>query len=251
MQRMPDGAVMNFGHLGGDVSLGQVDMHIGADRFTLAEDLPRPVNLSLERCLSSDKSHYLNSYRAQLTQASHPLADCPVRFEYRTLRPAEQEDELFRSITAQTGPDGFAYIHIPLYDQVGDIHFTYSIQAFFDGDPSANLTEAESPLLSVYALRPHRNTPHPYNAYFANGVLYLSPYLLQCWPNAVTLLSALTGAVSPWIEEESLPPGLVQALLEAHVLKRTGEGLRWIASVHATVPLAEVKPMPEEGEIYV
>lgn len=255
MQLMPDGTVANFGHLGGDVSFGQVDMYIGADFFRVEEALPRPTRLRLERCLAPDGGHYQNRYRALLTQGEKPLAGRAVRFRFDPFwrQPQRQTagNPVSQEITAKTGPDGWAETDIPAYDEVADIHFSYTAQAFFDGSTQDMLDAAESPYMTVYALRPHRSAPHPYDAYLANGVLYLSPAVLQQWPNAIELLQARAGGPSSLLDERALPPGLVDTLARAHVLKPGPGGLHWAESVHAPAPLADVKAVPEEGEVYV
>ena len=97
-------------------------------------------------------------------------------------------------------------------------------------------------MMTVLALTPKRKTPYPYDAYFAGGVLYLSPDFVREFPGALEALAALPG------DDDTLPGGTLdpaarQRLLACGALRRAGEEYKWIHSVHAPRPLAGVKVM--------
>ena len=82
MLPLGNGSVINFGHFGGDIAFGQADMFIGADIFSIGDNLPSSCNLQIERRLAEDKSHYENRYRACLTCAGKPLANQQILSGY-------------------------------------------------------------------------------------------------------------------------------------------------------------------------
>lgn len=253
MLRMPNGTLANFGHTGGDHGFGQADMVIGVDYFTVREHLPRPCSLSLQRCLSADDSHYLNRYRARLTCGGQPVAGQPVVFQFipswntpeeNRTAPPENAPHTF---TVMTDAQGYAEAEAEAYDDAADIHFAYTVQAFFSPDAGASLLPCQSPCMSVYALRPHRNNPFPYPAYLAEGILFLSPQILTQYPQAADLLAPFTNENSAQLPENALPGGLVSLLLDSRTLYRdAGGALRWRKSVHAPFPLAGVRPATRE-----
>ncbi len=71
---LPDGRAAAFGHCGADSAVGQTRMAIAADLFRLDGAPPAGCELSLERVLSADGSHYGNAYTAQLTCKGSPVA---------------------------------------------------------------------------------------------------------------------------------------------------------------------------------
>ena len=71
---LPDGRAAAFGHCGADSAVGQTRMAIAADLFRLDGAPPAGCELSLERVLSADGSHYGNAYTARLTCKGSPVA---------------------------------------------------------------------------------------------------------------------------------------------------------------------------------
>ena len=102
----------------------------------------------------------------------------------------------------------------------------------------------------VTALRPYRRCRYPYDAYFAEGTLYLSP---ACWRNSRRLWKCCGRSAAQrtvFSPEDALPSGLAERLMSSHVLKRNNGVLRWIPSIHAPYPLTDVKPM-SDGDWYI
>lgn len=249
MLLMPDGKIANFGHFGGDVSFGQKDMFIGMDLFSPPSPPPAAPRLKIKRCLSGSGERYLNRYSAQISLHGQPLAGQTVLFKALPMRPEQPYvKELLPERSAHTvrclsGQDGWATADFSVYDACGDIHFSYSIQAFFEGDETASLLPCESPSVAEYGLRPRRRNRYPHPAYFAESQLYLSPLLLADIPDALEILHPLCGRPEEEIPTGALPEQLANRLLEAHVLVKKNGFYAWKPSVNATIPLSEVLPM--------
>lgn len=253
MLALPNGQVANFGHWGGDVSFGQKDMFIGADIFGVEGLPPVPGKLVIQRCLSEDKTRYLNRYQVQLTAGGKPLAGKEVVFKALPLRPEQPyvttllPERAPHTVTALTDGEGRAQADFALYDQCGDIHFSYSIQAFFAPEEESGLLPCESPQVAEYGLRPRRHCRYPHKAYFAENQLYLAPEVLEQVPDAFAILQPLCGRADAALPPHALPDKLAEILLAAHVLWDNGGTLEWKPSVNANVPLGEVLSM-EPGE---
>jgi hypothetical protein len=244
LESEPGGELICFGHFGGDAAFGQKDMFIGADYFRVDSRLPAACRLSLERCLSGDGSRYINRFRARLTSGGKPVAGQELAFSFRPFWPMAGRDPGLAPFDAEaiTGADGCAEAGPESYAEAGDIHFSYSAQAVFAPPAGSARLPCASPVMQVQALRPARREPYPYDAYFAEGALYLSPRLMEAHPGALALLKSMAGREDGLLDGP-LPPGLADALIKSHVLAEDGGRMRWKASVHAPVPLADVRPM--------
>ena len=249
---LPDGTLLNFGHLGGDSALGQEDMCIGVDRFRVENALPCSTALALERCLDAAGAQYLNRYAATLTAGAKPVAGERVRFRAApvwnadgTVNTAPQADAPIQ-FDVETDAAGTAQAALPMFDGIPDIHCYYHIDVVYrpDGGPYA---PCDGPLRCEAAMTPRRRCRHPYDAYFAEGRLYLSPRLLARFPEAPALLADCAGR--PAVPRGALPPALCEALVEARVLQEAGGDFRWYPSVHAPAPLVETLPMGD-GDWY-
>lgn len=256
MLPLGNGSVINFGHFGGDIAFGQADMFIGADIFSIGDNLPSSCNLQIERCLAEDKSHYENRYRACLTCAGKPLANQQILFR---ISPSWNQNGSYSQSppehspiqrTAVTNEKGVAEISIPEYNRIGDIHFAYGIDAAFLPPEDSQYVPCTSSRMFVTALRPYRRCRYPYDAYFAEGTLYLSPGLLEEFPKAMEMLRPFCRSEDSLLPEDALPSGLAERLMSSHVLKRNNGVLRWIPSIHAPYPLTDVKPM-SDGDWYI
>lgn len=234
-----------YGHVGGDNAFGESDMRIDAQVLSLACELPKATALSLERVM--DGAQYRNSFRARLTSGGVPLAGREVVFRFNvywnadgSVNTAPQEQAACR-VRATTDADGRAVAHAAPFDGVADIHLAYNADVCYAG--GENEQPCVGATMTVLALTPRRETPYPYDGYFAGGTLYLSPSFLQAFPEALDALSSTVGE-SDELPQGLLPPQAVERLLGAGVLKRDEAGVcRWIASVHAPRPLDEVRPM--------
>jgi hypothetical protein len=194
--------------------------------------------------------------RARLTCGGQPVAGAEVVFRFLPCWGAGEEDwppapeRAPLTVRAVTGPDGCAGAGAEAYRRTGDIHFAYTVQATYTPAAGADYLPCESPAMSVTALRPYRRRRYPYDAYFAEGVLYLSPGVLRRFPNAIELIAPLAGADSDLLPPGRLPEDMVCMLLQNHVLGQAPDGLRWKRSVHAPFPLAGVLPMAD-GDWYI
>lgn len=246
--------LVNFGHYGGDISFGQADMYIGADRFCLREQVPRSCTLSLRRCLSDDGSHFQNRYAAQLLCGGEPLGNQQIVFRFAeswnangSPSNAPQEDAPYQ-ITTFTNADGWAEAAAPQYENAGDIHFSYIVDAVFQPRESCYLP-CVSPRMSVYSLRPHRHCRRPYNAYFVQGDLYVAPEFEAEFPQITERLSPFAGMPDGRVPVQAIGRDLAWALVNNHVAFFDGDDIRWKKSVHAPAPLVSVKPMGD-GDWY-
>ena len=255
MLLLPDGTVANFGHFGGDSALGQHDMWVGADFFTVENKLPAACSLSLTRCLSEDKSHYINAYSAVLKAGDTPAAGQTVTFRFT---PVWNEDgscstapqsEAPIQIDAVTDETGTARVQAGMFDHHPDIHYYYNVDVVFRPGENSKYSACDGPMMCEASLTPYRRCRWPYGAYFAEGMLFISPMLEKKHPDIYTQLTPFCGKSG--LSPENLPESLKSALLTCGVLlKDKHGGLCWLSSVHAPCPLYEVKPM-SGGDWYV
>lgn len=247
---LPDGRVMSFGHCGADQAVGQTKMHIGADVFRLEGTVEAYCRLELSRMLCADGSQYLNRYCARLSCRGEAVAGRQVIFRFLpywaedgsvNLLPQQQAPV---QISAVTDEAGLAYAHIAAYDAVRDIHFAYLADAYAPAAPgqaaciSANRCEL--------AMTPRRRCRHPYDAYFAENTLFLSPAFVKAHPDCFHQLAREAGKAVPELSDTALR----QALIDAGVLLRTQSGLRWISRVHGAQALEKALPQGD-GDWYV
>lgn len=244
---LADGALALFGHIGGDVSFGQTDTHIAVQRIRpqAAAQLPRPTELSLERCLHADGSRYENRFRARLTSGGTPLAGQRVVFRFTRFwnedgsvnkQPLDQAPFQKEAVTDR---EGFATASAHWFDGVGDIHLAYNLDVVCPG--GEHLRGCAGPSMTVLALTPVRGCPFPYDAYFAGGTLYLSPDFQRDFPQAADLLAACAGADE--VPVDRLPPQAAERLAACGVTCQENGRTVWISSVHAPRRLDRVCPM--------
>ncbi|MFD5224258.1 sialidase family protein [Microbacterium sp. NPDC058342] len=244
LMTMPDGRVANYGHRGGDSAFGQEDMTIAVDLFRISDGLPAPRRLTLERLMSADHDQYLNAFSARLSSAEGPCAGVEVTFRFLPVWNADgtastlPQDRAPVVRAAMTDADGVARVDASFFDGIGDIHFFYNVDAV--AEPSDG-GEVHSPMMCVAALTARRRTRFPHDAYFAGGVLYVSPQLQADAPDLIATLRAHAGTDDPYLPDGVLDAVIVERLLSAGVLRREGERLRWLASVHAPHPLDDVQ----------
>ena len=250
---MPDGSIANFGHCGGDSAFGQEDMWVGADFFRVSNDLPRSCELELVREQTADGSRYLNRYRGRLTSDGRPVAGeelvfrfNPVWGETGAVSQIPQKDAPVQ-MTAVTGGDGCAVVDAPQFDGIPDIHFYYNVDVVCPG-AGGRVLPCEGPMMCEAALTPWRRERYPYDAYFAEGNLFLSPRLLADYPELIERLTQVAGE-NEILPAGTIPDGAVERLLACGVLRRDGGELRFYKSVHARVTLASVLPMAD-GDWY-
>lgn len=250
----PDGRALLFGHAGGDQAFGQKKMRLFAQRIRLENTsiLEKPTALDLERLLSPDKSHYENNFLVRLTAAGKPLVGEKVCFRFVAYWNADgsvnttPQAQAPLQVECLTDEDGCACARAIPFDKVADIHLSYTVDVAFAGKPG--ILPCVSPAMTVLALTPWRRCLYPYDAYFAGGVLYLSPSFLKAFPNAIRVLKKALGEER--VPAESLGQRAVQRLLNCGAVVQRGDGYYWIHSVHAPLPLSDVCPM-ESGDWYV
>ena len=95
-------------------------------------------------------------------------------------------------------------------------------------------------------MTPHRRCRHPYDAYFAENTLYLSPTFEQAYPDCYRQLAQEAGKPAPELPDAALR----QALIRAGVLQQTQNGLCWISRVHGAQALRTALPQGD-GDWYV
>lgn len=236
LMEAPDGTILNFGHRGGDSALGQEDMVIGVDRFRVENTMPASCDLMLSRRMDAEKRHYINAFTARLTAAGRPVAGQSLRFR---CQPVWNEDgsvntapqsEAAVQLNACTDDGGIAHIELPMFDGIPDIHFYYNIDVVFRPANDALFAPCDGPMMCVSAITPHRKNRWPYDVYFAEGKLYLSPALQKDVPDAIAQINAL-GSREPF-QKGALSDALVERLLAAHAISKTAEGYAWYSGVH-------------------
>ena len=255
MLRLEDGRIATYGHVGGDIAFGQRDMCVWGQilRPDCALRLPRAASLTLHRCLAEDGSRYLNAFEASLACPGRSTGGRRLRFRIQPFWNEDgtvntrslEESALF--LEADTDGDGRARIRVPGFDGIGDIHLAYRIDVFFPGD--GEIAPCAGPSMTVLALTPVRNRPWPYDAYFAEGTLFLSPGFLRDYPDSLALLQGAEGLET--LPEGLLPAPALERLEASGVLKKGPAGeFRWISPVHAPRPLDQVLPMLS-GDEYI
>lgn len=249
MMLLPDGTIANFGHLGSDSGFGQQDMLIGADVFALENRMAMAPVLSLRRLKAPDDSRYRNAFAAELTSGGKPVPGAVLEFRFT---PVWREDGAVNTTPqdrapvvkrAVTGPDGAASVAAPEFDGIGDIHFYYNADVVFRPKPGELLAACDGPMMCVAALTPRRRCPYPHAAYFAEGILFLSPEAVSEQPDLPSILQSIAGRPDDLVPEGVLSDHAAELLLSSGVLRINERGLCWIRSVHAPVPLADVKVM--------
>lgn len=256
MMLMPNGEIANFGHFGGDNAFGEVDMYIGADFFLVESGLPATCKLELVRSLSNDQSHYENSYAARLFSGERGIPDQTIFFR---ISPVWREDgnvntapqgEAPMQLSARTNAEGWAKISIPELDKIPDIHHYCNVDVVFAGSDDGRFSACGGPMMCCASLTPRRRELFPHAAYFANGVLYLAPWLVNDYPKAAELLAERTDEGGEALLTEGIPQALLDILTEAGALTASGGKLLWYRSVHCRRPLDEVREAVS-GDWYV
>lgn len=249
MVRLSNGEIALYGHVGGDNAFGERDMTIQAQllRIETVCGLPRFTQLSLERLLNPERTRYLNAFRARLTCGGKPLPNREIEFRFNvywkndgTVNTVAQADAP-EKIRVRTDADGCASATALRYDQIGDIHLAYNVDVVYHG--GGRFLPCAGPVMTVLALTPQRETAYPYDAYFAGGILYLSPQFIHDFPQAQTVLKQMIGD-SYILPKRLLNSQAVRRLIAVGVVRRSPDGeLRWIHSVHAPRSLDDVRPM--------
>jgi len=255
MIAMPDGTIANFGHKGGDSAFGKDEMYIGADFFMIKNTLPKSGTLRLYRNLSEDNSHYINRFTAEFTSNNKPVAGETLTFRFTPVWAPDgtissvKQDETPYTVQAVTDENGKASVSAHWFDGIGDIHFYYNVDVVYRPGETGKLLSCDGPLMCVAALTPYRRCLYPYDAYFAEGTLFLSPDFVRDYPQLPELLKALCGRPDDILPEGYLPDGAVERLLASGVLRNENGVKCWLHSVHAPQPLYEVAIM-SSGDWY-
>lgn len=235
-----DGAILNFGHKGGDMALGQEDMYIGMDRFRVENRMPQSCELTLAREMDADRTHYINAFSARLTAGGKPVAGQKVLFRAHPVWNADgsysvrPQSEASVQTPVETGEGGIARIEYPIFDGKPDIHFYYTIDVVFRPGDDAGYAPCDGPMMCVSGMTPHRKDRWPYDAYLAEGKLFLSPRLQREMPDAMSRINAL-GSRRP-VREGELDDALLQRLIDLNLLTQTPNGYEWYACVHPKEP---------------
>lgn len=255
MLLLPNGQIANFGHLGGDCAFGQADMYIGADIFRVENQMPPAGRLLLKRDFSENGDRYINQYTA-----SFLLGDKPITGEKLTFRfnPVWKDGHLYNVVPQEEAPvvkyavtdeKGQATVTAEEFDHCGDIHYSYTADVIYRPGAEGRCRACDGPRMVQYGMTPVRRCRYPYDAYFAEGALYLSPLLLQEYPDLIERISPLCGEPEGRLEEKVLPEAVIERFLACGVLVREDGALFWRKSVHAPVPLNRVLSMAE-GDWY-
>lgn len=255
MHLMDDGTVVNFGHFGGDSAFGQVDMYIGADYFKMDNSLPKSGKLKLWRELDPKGNHFINKFSASLTVMEKPVPGQRLTFRFQpvwnsdgSISTVKQENAMIIR-EATTDKNGIATVSIPEFDGIGDIHFYYNADVVFRPEKE-DYMPCDGPMMCVAALTPHRFNRYPYDAYFAEGTLYLSPELIDEFPYLMELLQNECRKASDKLEQGIVPKEVADRFISVGVLNEKDGELYWLKSVHAPCPLKEVLKMAG-GDWYI
>lgn len=243
---LPDGSYGLYGHQGGDNALGECEMLVRVLKLEPAwENLPVSAELTLNRNLASDGSHYENAYIARLTSNGTPLPGKTVSFRFNAFWNPDgsvnttAQAEAPYTLSGMTDENGEAICRAERYDGIPDIHLAYNVDVVFEGDRETR--PCAGPLCTVLALTPYRDCMYPYEAYMAEDRVYLSPDLLRDFPEAVERINE---------DPEELPAELSQRLEATGVLKVDGTGrCRWISNVHRGDRQVKASPM-SQGDLY-
>lgn len=238
-----------YGHFGGDNALGQcasriINVCITPDAIP---SLPTAARLTIQRLLSKDSSHYINSFAASLTSGGKPLANRRVTFRIEPFwnpdgsMNASRLSESSFSLTSITDGNGVAGCVLPEYDGIPDIHLAYRIDAIFEGDD--DILPCCGPEMTVLALTPRRRCPYPYDAYMAENQLFLSPGFLAVFPDAVE-------AINRSRDPSDIPCDIRDRLIKDGILIRDGSGsLRYLSAVHSAGRTVTASAMTR-GDLY-
>lgn len=235
-----DGTILNFGHKGGDMALGQEDMVIGVDRFRVESRLPHACALTLSREMDAGKTHYINAFSAVLSANGQPVSEQKVLFRAHPVWNADEsfstipQSEASLQLEAVTDENGVARMAFPMFDGRPDIHFYYNIDVVFRPKEGAGFTPCDGPMMCVSGITPHRRERWPYDAYLAEGKVFLSPALQRDIPDAIRQINAL-GSRRP-VQKGELSDALLNRLVKAHLLSETPEGYEWYPCVHPKDP---------------
>lgn len=235
-----DGTILNFGHKGGDMALGQEDMVIGVDRFRVESRLPHACALTLSREMDAGKTHYINAFSAVLSANGQPVSEQKVLFRAHPVWNADgsfstiPQSEADLQLEAVTDENGVARMAFPVFDNRPDIHFYYNIDVVFRPKQGAGFAPCDGPMMCVSGITPHRRERWPYDAYLAEGKVFLSPALQRDIPDAIRQINAL-GSRRP-VQKGELSDALLNRLVKAHLLNETPEGYEWYPCVHPKDP---------------
>jgi hypothetical protein len=235
-----DGTILNFGHKGGDMALGQEDMVIGVDRFRVESRMPHACALTLSREMDAGKTHYINAFSAVLSANGQPVSGQKVLFRAHPVWNADgsfstiSQSEASLQLEAVTDENGVARMAFPVFDNRPDIHFYYNIDVVFRPKQGAGFAPCDGPMMCVSGITPHRRERWPYDAYLAEGKVFLSPALQRDIPDAIRQINAL-GSRRP-VQKGELSDALLNRLVKAHLLNETPEGYEWYPCVHPKDP---------------
>lgn len=240
--------IENIGHVGGDSAVGQEDMCIRAHLMSIIAALPSVPKLGLQRVLTPDNRKFANQYIAKLTIEGKAVEgeELVMRFvpfwnADGSVNTTKQSDAPYQMYVT-TNVAGEAEVKAEMFDDIPDIYYAYNVDVACTGR-CGKAGACQGPMMTVNALTPQRKNRFPYQAYFAEGILYLSPELLQACPQ---IFVHTKEAVE---KGETLPDGILDSqeiaeLVKAKVLIPKENGTyRWLKSVHAPSPLAGVQPM--------
>ncbi len=245
---LSDGYAGLYGHVGGDSAFGQHDMLLWGHRLRAdcAHRLPSGASLSLKRCMNDRKTQFINCFEGRLICPGRNTAGKKLRFCFLPFWNkdgsvnTEPLDSSSPYLESETDASGTARARVPLYDGIPDIHLAYRIWICWPGD--GEIAACDGPSMTVLSFTPVRGDPFPYDGFFAEGTLYLSPDFLRCFPGALEDLQRARGL--DVLPTGILPPEAEERLLACGVLRKgDGGGLCWIRSVHAPRALNDVKPM--------
>jgi hypothetical protein len=254
MIELADGRIANYGHVGSDSPFGHQDMTIGVDIFTIDNTLPASPKLTLQRLLNEANDQYLNRFAARLTVGGEPLPGAKLTFRFvevwnpdgsYTTCPQEAAPH---QVTAVTDSDGVAVVDAAMFDGRGDINLYYNADVVYlpaEGDPGIAVA---GPMMVTIALTPRRGDDQPHEAYFMEGTLYIADRLEQAHPGLIAALQRLAPQSDPELDPQALPDGALDRLVAAGVIEPSGDGWRWIHTVHAPKPLVAVRPMPHDDQ---
>lgn len=255
MITLADGRVANYGHVGGDSPFGHEDMTIGVDLFEIENVLPPSPRLTLVRLKNTANDRFLNAFEARLTSGGAPVANVELTFRFVEIWNPDgsyttvKQDDAPLQLTARTNTDGVARIEVPQFDGRGDINLYYNADVVYVPAPGEPGIPVKGPTMVTIALTPKRGDSQPHEAYFMEGTLYIAERLERDIPGLIATLQAQAGGPDTAVDVDALPAGALERLAAAFVIEPTPVGgWRWIHTVHARAPLAEVKKMPHDDQ---
>ncbi|MEZ4628282.1 MAG: hypothetical protein R2912_09455 [Eubacteriales bacterium] len=183
--------------------------------------------LTLTREMDAEHTHYINAFSARLTAGGKPVAGQKVLFRahpvcwnadggFAPFRRAKQACRLRRDRRKRHGAHG-----VSMFDGRPDIHFYYNIDVVFRPAEGSGFAPCDGPMMCVSGMTPHRKNRWPYDAYLAEGKVFLSPQLQRDIPDAMAEINAL-GSRRP-VQQGELSDALLQRLLDANLLAKTPE----------------------------